>query len=696
MSDPLIGAALGDYSLVRELGRGSAGVVYLAEHLATGLNVAIKVVHRELVGDRAMARRMAREAHYANQIALETVANVFDFSDEDPIGCYLVMEHLQGETLLDVATQRIPADEALALLVQVADTLGEAHRRHIVHAALKPSNIFRTTTDSKQNLAKLLPFGVPSGPAGEDEEPDDRAVAGLGSPDLRAPEQTLGAAPNPRMDVYSLGAIAYLLATGRMPFTAPTGQALDRAHAEVVPAPPHRVNPRVSRGWSAVIMRALEKSPEGRFQDGSELAQAFRAAPAVPEPVGTTAAFALEAPAQKAAPAPVAAGLAEGFTVSTTAVPTKVAAAEPVAGGLADGFVVTTPVPARAPLVPAPLAAGIADGFVVTNTPPPTKVPTPAGATASVRRADVAPPQPSAPTAVAEQAPSQGLVLRTAVTDERGQSLGEFVCSSVTRAGLIVCTSGPLPSLLSRVKLAFADLDGLTLDVQVVHHVSAEQAVQWKVSPGYGVQFGSLTSDQRARLEGAHQGLRAPETASGIAKRPDDPAAAEVLKRFSPERAADGYGMLVISKAAPFDAIRDRVRDAKRLLEGLSQRPLSLAQQKAFEEARARLDEVGQTLGNAMSRMEYDAERGNFEGVARCISAGISVAEIEEARLRFLKNHPGIAGKSHGSILAGQTLEGRQQMPQALEAYADALRIDPLNLTAQQRYWAVRRQLDKA
>ena len=101
-------------------------------------------------------------------------------------------------------------------------------------------------------------------------------------------------------------------------------------------------------------------------------------------------------------------------------------------------------------------------------------------------------------------------------------------------------------------------------------------------------------------------------------------------------------------------------------------------------------------LGAPKTRMEYDAERGNFEGVARCISAGISVTELEAARLRFINSHPGVAGKSHGGILAGQTLEARQQMPQALEAYADALRTDPLNLTAQQRYWAVRRLLEKA
>ncbi len=650
-TDLLLGKALGEYCLVRELGRGSTGVVYLAEHLATGLNVAIKLAHRALLQDTSVARRMSREAHFANQIALESVVNVFDFNDEDPLGPYVVMEYLQGEPLLDIATQRVAAAEALQLLVQVADAIAEAHERNIVHASLKPSNVFRTVTEKKEKFAKLLPFGVAIGPRIDGEEPGDRDVASLGSPDFRAPEQTLGAPADPRMDVYSLGAIAYLLATGRTPFTAPGPEALQRAHAEVMPTAPHRVDVRVSRTWSAVILKAMEKSPESRFQTARELADAFRAAASAPSQVG---------------------------------------AGTVVLGGDSDQLkppisISLTPAPIAEPAVPAanPAVSGLADGFVVTTTPAPV-------AAAPER------PRPSSPVSVSAPTPSQGLVLRVVVSDERGTALGDFACSSVTRAGLIVCTAGPLPALLSRVKLSFADLGGLSCDAQVVHHVTSEQATQWKVSAGYGVQFGALSPEQRRLLESAHQGLKQPESPSGLARRPDDPGAEEILKRFSVERAVDGYAMLAISKGAPFDALRDRVRDAKRALEGLTTRPLSLNQQKSLEAARARLDEVGKTLTEAMSRLEYDAGRGNFEGVARCISAGVSVVELEAARLRFLKANPTIAGKSHGSILAGQTLEARHQMPQALEAYADALRLDPLNLTAQQRYWAVRRQLDKA
>lgn len=732
-NDPLLGKPLGDYGLVRELGRGSSGVVYLAEHLATGLNVAIKLARRGNAPDLVEGRRMAREARFANQIALESVVNVFDFNDEDPLGPYVVMEYLEGEPLSDLGSQRLPADKALALLARLADVLAEAHERNIVHAALKPSNIFLMLNEKQESLPRLLPFGVAIGPRVDGEEPGDREVATLGSPDFRAPEQTQGAPADPRMDVYALGAIGYLLATGRRPFITPTPEALQRAHAEVMPTAPHRVDVRVSRAWSATLLRALEKSPDNRYRTARDFADALRAAAAAPVGSGTATVvlggdgsnliapvastptpaptFAAtpvpQRPSPAPQPAPGAAGGLESFITSTPVPQRPPAPAGGVTGGLADNFVVSStpaqqpsPAPQKAPS-PSGAAGGLADGFVVTTAPQ--RPATPSAGAQSVSpfgtySTPISTPTPSSP--VASSSPSQpaaqGLVLRVVVSDEKGNTLGDFACNSVTRAGLIVVTPGPFPALLSRVKLVFADVNGLSCDAQVVHHVTQEQATQWKMSPGFGVQFIALSPEQRAMLESAHQGLKVPETPSGLSKRPDDPAAEEVLRRYSAERANDPYAMLAISKAAPFDAIRDRVRDAKRNLDALSERPLSLNQQKALTDARARIEDVGKMLCEAERRLEYDAGRGNFEGVARCISAGISVAQLEAARDRFLKAHPGVGAKTPGNLLAAQTLEARQQMAQALDAYADTLRLDPLNLAAQQRYWAVRRQLDKA
>ena len=626
-TDARLGQGVAGYTVLRRLGQGRAGVVYLAEHAATGLKVAIKFLRPELVGTAAV-RRLAREAHFANHLALESVVNVFDFSDDDAGGPFQVMEYLEGETVLDLVRRRIDPNEALALLSQVADTLEAAHQRGVVHAALTPTNTF-VLPQEKDRLVRLLPFGTDAGP----QEADDLPVAQLGAPDYRAPEQTRGAAADPRMDVYSLGGMAYLLATGRPPFQAPTQQALERAHAEVVPDAPHRVNPRVSRAWSAAILKALEKAPERRFPSAAAFAEALREAASAPP--------AAEAPAP--APPP--------------------AAEAPVSGGLAGDFIFT-PVPQR---------------------------PAPTNASSNAVR-----PVPSAPTTGSVRDTGHGLVLSATVTDEQGKLLGSFACTAVTRAGLVVCSTGALPALLSNVKLTFGELDGLSCTAKVVHHVTPEQAEQWKMSPGYGVQFEALSPEQRQRLEDAHHGRRPAETPSGVSRRPDDPEAAQLLQRFTGERSADSYALLSISKAAPFDAIRDRVRDAQRVLDRVEARPLSLAQKKLLEEARARLEMAGGCLGDPLNRLDYDAERGNFEGIARCINAGVTVTDLDAARKEFMYRHPGAGMKSQASIATAEACEARGAITQALDAYAEALRADPLNLAAQQRYWALRRRLEQA
>lgn len=660
---PGAGSQVGEYELVKELGRGASGVVFLAQHQQSGLEVALKVTHRTLVGDEVHARRVLREARLAEALGAEHVVHVRSASADDPaLGPWMVMERVHGETLLELARQRVPAEEALRLLVLTAETLAEAHARQIVHAALKPSNVLRATGEAGPGAVLLLPFGVRVGELDEDEALEDRDVDGFGSAELRPPEQTAGEPADPRMDVYALGGIAYLLATGRMPFNAPTPQALERAHADVVPIAPHRVNPRISRGWSLAIMRALEKQPDQRFQSMAELAQALRDAPAAPD----------------------ASGMTTGVFLRSSLKPATTAALSTVGVVVLGG----EPEPAEAPAPPpppppaAPLAAGLADGFTVTSGP--------IGAGAQAYQ-PILTPAPSTPSA------AMGLVLRATVTDEKGQALGDFTCGSVTRSGLVVCTSGALPRLMSQVKLVFPDLDGLACDAQVVQHISPEQAAQWRMSPGFGVAFGALTPEQRERLEAAERsGVRKPETPSMELRRPDDPFAAEVLRRYSAERAVDGYAMLGLSKAAPFEAIRERVREAMKALEDLVERPLSAAQIKALPQAKERVDELGRTLCDPKGRLEYDAARGNFEGVARCISTGMSVSELEAARARFLEGRPGLAGKSNGFLLAAQTQESMQQLSAALQTYSDVLKTDPLNLTAHQRYQAARRRLDGA
>ncbi|HEY0883407.1 MAG TPA: serine/threonine-protein kinase, partial [Archangium sp.] len=295
------GAIVGDYALVRELGRGAVGVVFLARHRTSGLEVALKLLHRHLAEEPVSVRRLTREARIAKELGPGRVVNVNEFHEQGPFGPWLVTEYLPGDSFLELARQRIAPDEALRVLALAAELLSQAHAQQVLHAALRPTNVFRLRAEGRPGGVLLLPFGVSLQPARSSEALEDREVDALGSAEFRPPEQTSGSPPDVRMDVYSLGAVAYLLATGRFPFTAPTPQALERAHVEVVPIAPHRINPRLSRGWSLTIMKALEKAPGARFQTMAEFAQALRESPAAPEPAGTTTAmFTRPAAVQKA------------------------------------------------------------------------------------------------------------------------------------------------------------------------------------------------------------------------------------------------------------------------------------------------------------------------------------------------------------------------------------------------------------
>ncbi|MBL8922016.1 MAG: protein kinase [Myxococcaceae bacterium] len=705
------GVSAAGYQLVRELGRGSAGIVYLAEHGATGLPVAIKLLPPELVTDPAQARRFAIEARCTNRIVHDAVVNVFDFNDEDADGPWLVMEYLQGVTLGEVATRGPGLPEALALLEQLASVLDAAHAVGIVHGGLVPGKVMVVDGNGRGRQVKVLPFGVDAGAV----DPADVPFARLGEPDWRAPEQTRGAPAHRHADLYSLGCLAYLLMTGRPPFAALSPDALARAHAEVIPEAPHRVKRSLAPAVSEALLRALEKDPARRYASASQFVEALRDAFVQP--------FVQPPSNRPRAAGPGAGGLAEGFVVRDSPAPVASQAAAGVgrpvsggAGGLAEGFVVRDS-PA---LVPGQAAAGmgrpgsapvsggaggLAEGIVVRDSPAPAsgegRPQRPSGVTGGpsvvreepVRPSQVVAPVASSPSPVPGGASPAGLVLRVTVSDASGRSLGQFACASVTRQGGVVCSDTVRPPLLETVRLVFDDLDSLSCDARVVQHISVEQAALWKMSPGFSVQFDGLSPEQRAQIEAGHAGVLGPETPSQVLRRPDDTVANDVLRRFSAEAAKDAYSLLGLSKASPFDAIRDRLREARRALEGLRHRPLSVAQLEALEAARGRLELLGGQVSEPLDRLEYDAGRGNFEGVARCIGAGVPIAEVEAARARFLEAHPGLDTKSRERLNEGQRLEAAGEKRRALEVYSAALISDPLHVGLQQRYWAVRRQL---
>jgi serine/threonine-protein kinase len=277
----LTGRTIGNYVVKAELGRGGMGVVYLGEHPVIGRRIALKVLHFELAANPEMVQRLYQEAKAAGEIDSEHVVEVVDFGPLDLDGrstVYLAMELLDGESLGRRAWRgAISIADALEIVGQCCSALAAAHASGIVHRDLKPENIFMVRRDDGANFVKILDFGIAKLTA----SPYTRTRTGmlLGTPAYMSPEQCRGTGPvDHRSDVYSLGAVLYELVTGKVPFAAQGYGDVLLAHLTQAPAAPTLINPECSPEVEALILRALDKAPERRFQSTQEMAAAIELA----------------------------------------------------------------------------------------------------------------------------------------------------------------------------------------------------------------------------------------------------------------------------------------------------------------------------------------------------------------------------------------------------------------------------------
>jgi len=250
------------YEILTELGRGGMGVVYKARDTRLDRDVAIKVL-RETAPE--VAARLEEEAKTAATLNHPGIVTIFDF--EAGFGGYFIaMEFVPGEALDQVvrsARQRISAN-LLLILTRLADAVAYAHQHRIIHRDLKPANILLTPDYE----VKILDFGI----AARLDLTSGRDLRIYGTPYYMAPEQIRGKRPTPATDVYSFGATAFNLATGRPPFNE--GSIVD-AHLRQTPPDPLDLEPQLDPRLSELILRCLEKEPTARFRTGSELHQAL-------------------------------------------------------------------------------------------------------------------------------------------------------------------------------------------------------------------------------------------------------------------------------------------------------------------------------------------------------------------------------------------------------------------------------------
>jgi eukaryotic-like serine/threonine-protein kinase len=319
-ADPLIGSHVGSFLVVKMIGRGGMGTVYLAEHPVIGSRVAVKFLHESMAQEAEVVARFYDEARAVNLIGHENIVGVYDLSMLPPNRFYYVMELLEGETLAALEHRgRVPVAEGLQILLQLCDALAAAHEQGVVHRDLKPENVFLVSRRGQKHFVKLVDFGI----AKLRRAGRGRTQAGVlvGTPEYMAPEQCDDGDIDARTDVYALGVMAFELFTGQLPFTARATTQLLLAHMGKPPPRPSSIAP-VAPALEAAILRALEKDPARRFQDMGAFADTLRgilkgveegaaaapvaapAPPAAPAAAPTAAAAPAPAPPPAAAPAP--------------------------------------------------------------------------------------------------------------------------------------------------------------------------------------------------------------------------------------------------------------------------------------------------------------------------------------------------------------------------------------------------------
>ncbi|UQA60935.1 serine/threonine-protein kinase [Polyangium aurulentum] len=305
------------WTVVRPLGQGGMGEVFEVEHALLGRRAALKILHRDHRGRDDLAARLYDEARMLASVRHDNLVDVLDLGVVEGDGRpYLVMELLSGRDLrselLRVGAFSVPA--AVDIVIDALRGLSVLHEAGIVHRDIKPENLFLCD----DGRVKVLDLGVAEILGGE--VMFARGGPSLGTPRTMAPEQCEGRPVGPPADLYAMGLVLYELVSGRGPFDNVDGiDALRFAHGQRKPPPPSRIAPQaIPANVEAIILRALEKSPEDRFPSAAAMAAALREArPGAPGPRGGRLSLVHSATIPSAslghAIAPAAATKAEGF-----------------------------------------------------------------------------------------------------------------------------------------------------------------------------------------------------------------------------------------------------------------------------------------------------------------------------------------------------------------------------------------------
>jgi beta-lactam-binding protein with PASTA domain/predicted Ser/Thr protein kinase len=265
VSDSLIDTLFdGRYRIQRKLGAGGMADVYLAEDQELGRRVAIKILNSRHGNDDQFIERFRREAKNAAALNHPNIVSIYDRGEAEDT-YYIAMEFLDGRTLKELIIGRgaAPINVAIEYARQILSALRFAHRHGIVHRDIKPHNVL---VDGEGRV-KVTDFGIAR--AGTSQMTETGSI--VGTAQYLSPEQARGGEVDPRSDLYSLGVVLYELLTGKTPFDGETPVEIAMKHLSTTPKPPSKLRPDVPEELDMVVMRALAKSPDERYQSADEM-----------------------------------------------------------------------------------------------------------------------------------------------------------------------------------------------------------------------------------------------------------------------------------------------------------------------------------------------------------------------------------------------------------------------------------------
>jgi serine/threonine-protein kinase len=296
------GQSIGNYRILSKIGTGGMGAVYLAEHPLIGKRVALKVIHRELAGNREVVSRFFQEARAVNKIGNEHIVEIHDFGVTPDGDHFYIMEYLEGATLASVLSRERPLEvmRSLHIAAQIAAALAAAHAAGIVHRDLKPDNIMLMSRLGDREFVKVLDFGLAKVFSASTAVKTAAGVL-LGTPQYMSPEACESKRDiDHRTDIYALGVLLFQMMTGTLPFDGESmGEVLVK-QVTMLPPAPRAMNPAIPPSVEQVVLRCLAKPVDARFATMMELREALldpegylRGSPPIAPARSVTSAYAL-------------------------------------------------------------------------------------------------------------------------------------------------------------------------------------------------------------------------------------------------------------------------------------------------------------------------------------------------------------------------------------------------------------------